>query len=71
MRTEIKLGTYQHFKGHKYKVIGLAKHSETLEDLVIYQALDDSKQLWARPRAMFSEALEVDGQKISRFTFLE
>lgn len=68
---EIKLGIYQHFKGHKYKVLGLAKHSESLEDLVVYQALDGNKQIWTRPFSMFFEEVEVDGKKIPRFKFLE
>ncbi|HRZ30168.1 MAG TPA: DUF1653 domain-containing protein [Candidatus Paceibacterota bacterium] len=69
---EIKPGIYQHYKGGKYRVLGVAKHSETLEDLVIYEALYDNKmsKLWARPAGMFLEEVEVDGQKVSRFKFI-
>lgn len=69
---EIKPGIYQHYKGDKYRVIGVAKHSETLEDLVTYEALYNNKmsKLWARPEGMFLEEVKVDGQKVSRFKFL-
>lgn len=58
----MKLGKYQHYKGKFYEVIGIAKHSETLEDLVIYKALYDSEEfgnnaLWARPKSMFLEEI--------------
>ncbi len=69
---EIKPGIYQHYKGERYRIIGVAKHSETLEDLVIYEALYDNKmsKLWARPVAMFLGEVEVDGQKVPRFKFI-
>jgi hypothetical protein len=60
-------GTYQHYKGHKYKVIGIAKHSETLEEVVVYQGLYDDNPLWVRPINMFSEDVNVDGVSIPRF----
>lgn len=71
----IKIGRYRHYKGKEYEVIGTAKNSETLEDLVIYRALYESKEfgdgaLWARPVAMFLETLIVDGEKISRFKYI-
>lgn len=66
----IKLGIYQHFKGKIYKVIGLARHSETLEDLVIYQAQYDKKQIWARPKKMFLEKVKINGKKVPRFKYL-
>lgn len=68
----MKLGVYEHYKGKKYNVIGVAKHSETLEDLVIYEALYDNKtsKLWARPISMFNEEVEVGGKKIPRFKYL-
>lgn len=66
---EIKPGIYEHYKGERYRVLGVAKHSETLEDLVIYEALYDNKmsKLWARPAEMFLEEVEVAGQKVPRF----
>lgn len=69
---EIKLGIYKHYKGKQYRVLGVAKHSETLEDLVVYEALYDNlkSKLWARPKSMFVEEVEIDGRKVPRFTFL-
>jgi hypothetical protein len=70
----MKLGTYQHTKSGKlYKVLGIAKHSETLEDLVVYETLYDNprSKLWVRPKAMFLEEIELNGQKVPRFTFIE
>ena len=67
---EIKLGKYEHFKGGIYQVLGIAKHSETLEELVIYQNLDKSS-LWARPKSMFLEKVMVRGKEIPRFEYIE
>ena len=66
----IKNGVYKHFKGGRYRVLGVAKHSETLKDLVIYQKIDDKKDLWARPLEMFLGEVEVDGNKTSRFKYI-
>ena len=68
----IPFGTYQHYKGGKYNVIGIAKHSESLEDLVIYEALYDNKvsKLWARPLAMFNDKIVIKGKQIERFKFI-
>lgn len=68
----MKLGKYRHYKGKQYRVIGIAKHSETLEDLVVYEALYENPtgKLWVRPLKMFSEKIVVDGKKIPRFTFI-
>jgi len=73
---EIEPGIYRHYKGKEYRVIGVARHSETLEELVIYQQLYSSKKFpvgsfWVRPKSMFKEEVDVDGQKISRFEFVE
>mgnify|MGYP004610813111 CR=1 FL=1 len=66
----IKLGRYRHFKGNEYQVIGLAKHSETLEELVVYRALYGERGLWVRPAAMWDEQIERDGQVMRRFTYI-
>jgi hypothetical protein len=69
---KIKLGLYKHFKGGIYKVIGIAKHSDTLEDTVIYEAQGEHKlsKLWARPLDDFLGYKEIDGKKIKRFTYI-
>ena len=64
---ELELGKYKHFKGGEYEVIGVAKHSETLEDFVVYKALYGKKDLWIRPLQMFLEKTVVNGRKIDRF----
>lgn len=63
--TEIEPGTYRHFKGGIYEVLGVARHSETEEQLVVYQ--NDSNQFWVRPYAMFVESVEHEGQVVKRF----
>jgi hypothetical protein len=67
---EPRPGGYRHYKGNDYRVLGLARHSETLEPLVIYQALYGERGLWARPAAMFSETVTVAGRAVPRFAFL-
>ena len=65
---EIKIGKkYRHFKGNEYLVLYRAKHSETLEDMVVYQALYGERGIWVRPLDMFLEKKEVDGKLINRF----
>lgn len=68
---EIKLGRYRHFKGHEYEIIGIAKHSETLEEMVVYRALYGEGELWVRPAAMWNEIIERDGKTFPRFTLIE
>ena len=63
----IKPGKYEHFKGGQYEVLGVAKHSETLDDLVIYK--NSEGNLWARPLKMFSEEVEFKGKKVPRFKY--
>ncbi len=62
-------GKYKHYKGNLYEVIGVAKHSETLEEMVVYKALyqAEGENLWVRPKALFLEEIEVGGKKIKRF----
>ena len=64
-------GIYKHYKGNEYKVIGVAKHSETLQELVVYQALYGEMGLWARPKTMFLERIQKDGKEIERFAFIK
>ncbi len=71
----MKPGLYQHFKGGRYRVLGIAHHSETLEPLVVYQALYESPDfgkdsLWVRPLDMFQEEVEVEGRKLPRFKYI-
>lgn len=66
---QIKQGRYQHYKGGFYEVIGLAKHSETNAEFVVYQSLSD-KKLWVRPKEMFLQEIKVDNQIVPRFKFL-
>ena len=63
----IKPGRYRHFKGNEYEVIGTARHSETLEELVVYRALYGDGGLWVRPAAMWTETVERDGYRGPRF----
>ena len=66
----IRPGIYEHFKGNRYEVIGLAKHSETLEEMVVYKALYGEHGLWVRPANMFLEEVERDGEKMPRFRYV-
>ncbi|MBL8816083.1 MAG: DUF1653 domain-containing protein [Planctomyces sp.] len=66
----IQTGRYRHYKGREYIVIGVARHSETEEELVVYRPDYGDRSLWVRPRAMFEELVEVDGQRRARFEFL-
>ena len=66
----MKTGIYKHYKGNRYKVIGTAKHSETLEELVVYQQLYGEMGLWVRPLTMFNESVEMEGKQVPRFEWL-
>ena len=69
-KTTVTPGRYRHFKGGLYEVLGLAKHSETLEELVVYRALYGEGGLWVRPLAMFQNSVTLDGREVPRFTRL-
>ena len=61
------MGIYRHYKGKTYNVIGIAKHCETLEELVVYQAQYGECQIWVRPKEMFFDIVDVNGEKKARF----
>ncbi|MCM1513768.1 MAG: DUF1653 domain-containing protein [Anaeroplasma bactoclasticum] len=65
----MQLGLYRHFKGGLYEVIGIARHSETLEELVIYRSLQD-QSFWVRPLSMWNERIEKEGKTYVRFTYI-
>ena len=67
----LRPGRYRHFKGGEYRVIGVARHSETDEPLVVYTPLYDSSGLWVRPLSMFLETVERDGKRIARFSLVD
>jgi hypothetical protein len=68
----IQPGKYRHYKGKEYEVLGIARHSETLEEMVVYKALyqKEGENLWVRPAKMFLETVEVNGAKMPRFELL-
>ena len=66
----IKPGRYRHFKGREYEVIGVAKHSETLEEMVVDRQLYGEHGLWVRPASMWEETVERDGKTYKRFTYI-
>lgn len=68
--THPKAGEYEHYKGKRYAVIGIARHSETLEESVVYQALYGDHGLWVRPLTMFMQTVEVNGQPVPRFRYV-
>lgn len=68
---KIKIGKYEHYKGKFYRVLGVARHSETEEDLVVYEPLYPSiLKWWVRPLKMFMEKVEINGKKIPRFKYI-
>ena len=71
MSEAIKPGKYRHYKGNEYQVICMATHSETLEPMVVYQALYGEKGIWVRPARMWNELVEVNGQTVLRFAPVE
>lgn len=67
---EILKGRYRHFKGNEYRVLCLARNSETLEEMVVYEALYGGHEVWVRPASMWNETVNKDGKTIKRFTYL-
>ena len=70
MSETIKPGRYRHFKGKEYEVLGVARHSETEEELVVYRALYGDFGVWVRPASMWNEVIERDGKTYRRFTYI-
>lgn len=66
----IPSGRYRHYKGNEYEVVGVARHSETEEELVVYRKLYGDHSLWVRPLAMFREIVVVDGREVPRFEWV-
>ena len=62
---------YRHYKGNKYKVIAIGKHSESLEELVIYEAQYGDNQIWCRPLSMWNEIIDYNGKEVKRFELIE
>ena len=67
---EIKTGRYRHFKGGEYEVLFVAKHSETLEEMVVYRALYGEGGVWVRPASMWNEKVEREGKSFPRFEYI-
>ena len=67
----LKPGIYRHFKGNLYRLLHIAKHSETLEPMVVYQALYGEGGIWVRPAGMWNDTIERDGKTYKRFTYIE
>ena len=67
MANEIAPGRYRHFKGNEYEVLGVARHSETQEELVVYRPLYGEGGLWVRPKGMFLEKVMHEGKEVFRF----
>ncbi len=63
----IEKGVYCHYKGKEYEVLYTAKHSETLEEMVVYRALYGEGKVWVRPLSMWNESVDVDGKQVPRF----
>ena len=67
---EIRIGKYRHFKGNEYRVLGMARHSETMEEMVVYQALYGEHGIWVRPARMWNETVDRDGYHGPRFAWI-
>ena len=67
---KLKIGLYRHFKGNLYRLLHVANHSETLEEMVVYQALYGEGKIWVRPLSMWNETVERDGKTYKRFEYI-
>lgn len=67
---ELKPGRYRHFKGNEYELLGIARHSETMEEMIVYRALYGEQGLWVRPAAMWTEQVDRDGYHGPRFIYI-
>jgi hypothetical protein len=68
--TKLPLGTYEHYKGYRYEVLGVGRHTETLEELVIYRSLYGTYDLWLRPLIFFLETVDWEGKVLPRFKLI-
>ena len=66
----MRLGKYKHFKGNEYEALNIAKHSETLEEMVVYRALYGEFDVWVRPLSMWNETVIHEGREVKRFTYI-
>lgn len=66
-----KKGIYKHYKGNLYELIDVANHSETLEKMVVYRALYGKQEMWVRPASMWNETVEINGEQIPRFKYID
>ena len=71
MTDTIAAGRYRHYKGNEYEVLGMATHSETLEEMVVYRALYGERRIWVRPAAMWRDRIETEHVTVERFTRVE
>ncbi|MBE6964279.1 MAG: DUF1653 domain-containing protein [Ruminococcaceae bacterium] len=70
MKEIIRPGRYRHFKGSEYEALYMARHSETMEEMVVYRALYGEQGIWVRPASMWNETIERDGAVFRRFTYI-
>ncbi|MBL8852127.1 MAG: DUF1653 domain-containing protein [Planctomycetaceae bacterium] len=70
LHATVRPGRYRHYKGKDYVVLGVARHSETEEELVVYRQDYGDKGLWVRPQAMFAETVTIDGRDVPRFEYV-
>ena len=66
----LKQGIYRHYKGNLYRLLFIARHSETLEEMVVYQDVNAPEKYWARPAQMWEETVEIDGKTVRRFEYI-